>query len=351
MHTATTASSPTAGPLPRMGLPIPNSKLGLWLFLGTEIMFFTAFIGSYIISRIGSPGWPTDHHITHINVWLGGLNTFVLIVSSYFVVIAHEKMLVSEFANARKYIALTLLLGVVFLGIKGVEYAGKIEHEIIPGRIPETPTEAMFATANRLQRVVDRELAAIFPETPAAERRTELGNRIANPADQTLTVDPKDPQPAGKIVTAAQLAALSRLNEAASSLENHVRFGLAMSVTPEQLIEYRASPTPNKFPAASLPDVDQFVASLKKETDLAPLLEGLHPAIPILYGNLFASNYFLMTGFHALHVIIGLIMFVVLLAMGRNLAFKHAIVVENVGLYWHFVDLVWIFLFPLIYIV
>lgn len=351
MHSSAPASPSGTGTLPRMGLPIPNSKLGMWLFLGTEIMFFSAFIGSYIISRNGSPGWPTDPHVTHINVWLGGLNTFVLIVSSYFVVVAHEKMLVSNFQSARKFIVLTLLLGVVFLGIKSIEYAGKIEHEILPGRIPETPTEAMFATASRLQRLVDRELAEIFPDQAAGNRRTELGNRIANTGNETATTDKKDSAPAGKEVSIGQLKALSRLNEAASNLENHVRFGLAMSVTPEQLIEYRNSSTPGEFPVITLSDVNSFVDSLKKDAELSPLLGNFHPAVPILYGNLFASNYFLMTGFHALHVVIGLIMFLVILAMGSRLAFRHAIIVENVGLYWHFVDLVWIFLFPLIYII
>ena len=74
-----------------MGIPIPNSKLGLWLFLGTEIMFFTAFIGSYIVLRLGSPGWPTSYDDTHISVVFGGINTFVLIVSSYCVVIAMKQ--------------------------------------------------------------------------------------------------------------------------------------------------------------------------------------------------------------------------------------------------------------------
>ena len=57
----------------KMGIPIPNSKLGLWLFLGTEIMFFTAFIGSYIVLRIGSPGWPTSYDDTHILLLAGGV--------------------------------------------------------------------------------------------------------------------------------------------------------------------------------------------------------------------------------------------------------------------------------------
>ena len=101
-----------------MGIPIPNSKLGLWLFLGTEIMFFTAFIGSYIVLRLGSKGWPTDPHDTHINVFAGGVNTFVLIVSSYLVVVAHEAMAQKNFAKARTYLLGTLLLAFVFLGIK-----------------------------------------------------------------------------------------------------------------------------------------------------------------------------------------------------------------------------------------
>ena len=46
-------------PALKMGVPIPNGKLGMWLFLGTEIMFFTAFIGTYIVLRLGSKGWPS----------------------------------------------------------------------------------------------------------------------------------------------------------------------------------------------------------------------------------------------------------------------------------------------------
>ena len=52
----------------------------MWLFLGTEIMFFTAFFGTYIVCFFGSPGWPTDTRQTHINIVAGGINTFVLIL-------------------------------------------------------------------------------------------------------------------------------------------------------------------------------------------------------------------------------------------------------------------------------
>jgi cytochrome c oxidase subunit III len=65
-------------------------------------------------------------------------------------------------------------------------------------------------------------------------------------------------------------------------------------------------------------------------------------------GPLWASTYFLLTGFHALHVIVGLIVFASLLFV--TLDRKKAHVLENIGLYWHFVDIVWIFLFPLLYL-
>jgi heme/copper-type cytochrome/quinol oxidase subunit 3 len=65
-------------------------------------------------------------------------------------------------------------------------------------------------------------------------------------------------------------------------------------------------------------------------------------------GNMWASTYFLMTGFHALHVLVGL--FVFALALPMRLDAKRSNFLENTGLYWHFVDLVWIFLFPLLYL-
>ncbi|MCE9603975.1 MAG: cytochrome c oxidase subunit 3 [Planctomycetia bacterium] len=65
-------------------------------------------------------------------------------------------------------------------------------------------------------------------------------------------------------------------------------------------------------------------------------------------GNMWASTYFTLTGFHAIHVIVGLICFIVMMPM--KFTAENAGLIENVGLYWHFVDLVWIFLFPVLYL-
>jgi cytochrome c oxidase subunit 3 len=74
----------------------------------------------------------------------------------------------------------------------------------------------------------------------------------------------------------------------------------------------------------------------------------LHLPMVIPSGNMWASTYFLLTGFHALHVLVGLIAFVGVLMYRLDHTKAH--ILENTGLYWHFVDLVWIFLFPLLYL-
>src|SRR6266516_2504752 len=75
-----------------MGLPLPNGKLALWIFLVTEITFFTALIGVYMLMRNGQPTkatpWPAPHDV-HLIEWVGALNTFVLICSSLSIVLCH----------------------------------------------------------------------------------------------------------------------------------------------------------------------------------------------------------------------------------------------------------------------
>src|SRR5204863_1283325 len=127
----------------RMALPLSHGKLAIWLFLVTEIMFFTGLIGTYLILRNGQPvdpsvdrwnAWPTPHQV-HLVEWIGAFNTFVLICSSLTVVLAHWALGRGELAKATQYIAVTLALGVVFLGIKAYEYKAKFDHGILPGLI------------------------------------------------------------------------------------------------------------------------------------------------------------------------------------------------------------------------
>ena len=115
-----------------MGLPISNGKLAMWLFLVTEIMFFTGLIGTYLVLRNGSRYWVTPHQV-HLVEWMGAVNTFVLICSSLAVVLAHSAISKGQTKTCLYYIAISLGLGFVFLGVKAIEYAAKFEHHILPG--------------------------------------------------------------------------------------------------------------------------------------------------------------------------------------------------------------------------
>ena len=345
-------------PALRMGIPIPNSKLGMWLFLGTEIMFFTAFIGSYIVLRLGSNGWPTRYEDTHINVLLGGVNTFVLIVSSYCVVVAHEAMAQKNFTRARRFLSVTLLLAVLFLGIKGLEYKGKIDNDILPGRIPETSSQAVSKVADQLQELV-RERFAVYTNEPGALIKVDRPEDILAIAPLVQAL-PDTERPAD--LTNAEFAGYTSsakadyaLYEKWDNLQKHIVANVSLSwpALPLEYMEKRATlKDGEKPPELTLDEVKVYLTDMKKSGPQAALVSArVFDPHPIVYGNIFASSYFIMTGFHAIHVIVGMILFAAVLKQGSSLNEKWTDFVENSGLYWHFVDLVWIFLFPMLYII
>ena len=337
MTTETAPPPPEALP-PRMGLPIPNTKLGIWLFLGTEVMFFTALVGSYIVYYFSTPAWPTDPAKTHINVVAGAINTFVLLLSSYLVVVAFEAMTQRNYARARKFLWGTLALALVFLGIKGVEYYGKFTHHIIPGHIAETEDSALKYLSNDLTYVLDGPVAAaVVPNAaPSSDgERPPESDETADAEETTVSLNPEEQR--GEILRLLsdpetpqtrkdELQPLRDAQLATEQLRDDINAGrVNWQQTEERLTELQSSEAYGSY------------------------LSGLYLQEPLLYGNLFASTYFLITGFHAIHVIVGILLFLVPLLQRDMSGWTDWI--ENSGLYWHFVDLVWIFLFPLLYIV
>src|SRR5437867_2731967 len=111
---------------PRKDTGLFNAKVGIWLFLASEVMLFGALFSSYILLRVGAaPGdWP--HGL--LNVWLGMTNTIVLIVSSITVVLAWASLKFKNFARFKLCQAITLLCALIFIGIKSFEYHDKFTH-------------------------------------------------------------------------------------------------------------------------------------------------------------------------------------------------------------------------------
>lgn len=109
---------------------IPNGKLGIWLFLASEVMLFATLFTTYIVLRMGALDWPRGWEA--LNVPLAMTNTFVLITSSVTMVLAFAKAHDREKGPFRLYMGLTIFLGLVFLGIKAFEYGTKFQHGLYP---------------------------------------------------------------------------------------------------------------------------------------------------------------------------------------------------------------------------
>ena len=200
------------------------STLGMWVFLVTEIMFFGGMFLAYTLYRNKFPAAFASAS-NHLDLKLGTINTVVLILSSFTMAMAVYSTQVGKRRNQIISLALTLLLGATFLGIKAVEYHEKYVDRLIPGRvIPGRPFDA-------------------------------------------------------------------------SSV--------------------------HLLPGAAKENVEMFY-----------------------------WIYFAMTGMHAVHMIIGIgvISVILFFAVRGKYGPEYHNPVEVSGLYWHFVDIVWIFLFPLLYL-
>jgi cytochrome c oxidase subunit 3 len=186
----------------------------MWIFLATEVMFFGGLFTGYTVYRSTYMQAFADAS-NHLDIWLGSVNTAVLIFSSLTMALAVHSAQTGKRRALARFLFLTIVLGSVFLGIKFTEYYFKFEEHLVPG--------SSFT----------------------------YGGPLARPAE------------------------------------------------------------------------------------------------------IFFSFYFAMTGMHALHMIIGigLLLGLVVKAQRGGFSTSYFTPVELIGLYWHFVDIVWIFLFPLLYLV
>ena len=409
-------------------VPVSKGKLAIWLFLSTEIMFFTALIGTYIVLRFGVPqgSWPTPHDVRIVE-WLGALNTFVLICSSVTIVFAMEAAKYDLADNAKKWLFATFALGCVFLGIKAYEYNSKFSHGIHPGG----PRSLLYDRADlhylaAMKQSCDEQLAVLEKEKTAANQTVSAASRSEQKSDSKTDSHLADSHSAGshshdseklknlvlirdglvmwtqKIVgrddnprmreialeslahqinprgenerVDAHLASeLEQVKTSLAELENELgdadknvaelqkaidalNAGETTDESKKQLEEKTALATDA---AAESSRIGNLIAPLKARVAAMEMFasakeeginETFHLKLPMVIpsGNTWANTYFLLTGFHALHVLGGLFAFLVL--MLKRLGTERAGVLENVGLYWHFVDIVWIFLFPLLYL-
>jgi cytochrome c oxidase subunit 3 len=399
---------------------LPTAKLAMWIFLGTEIMFFCGLIGAYVVLRFGSPDWPNPHDV-HLVEWMGAFNTFVLICSSVTVVLAHSAIAKGEAQKCVGYIAISLLLGCVFMGVKAVEYNAKFKHKILPGYIFETVDQKPTPDYRTLTKEEQDGKVTVTREVRDEHGRSALGKLEESIArmETAAGLTPQNARVMRQLLPVLddwkknkEKVDLDRVKNMMKEIEAVFKetglpsSNLRFPPVPEKLEDaYFTALEQNVLPLVEVgafgnqeditvtePVTKQprtmkkgqrqkevllhgwaLVNDIKEGRDLAPrqrlkryeelkhmaLGHEKEPGVFVVefpeiipMGNLWASLYFLLTGIHATHVVGGLVMFMIIIGrhMYRGLTPKDAIFIENAGLYWHFVDLVWIFLFPLLYL-
>jgi cytochrome c oxidase subunit III len=218
-----------------------TSKIGMWLFLATEVLLFGGLFVGFGMMQARYPREFVEAH-THLVRWQGSLNTVVLLVSSFTMVLAVQAAKKGDKAKQVLFLSLTIVCACIFLVVKYFEYAHKYEEGWLPGRFYTYQHDSIPACHPKLSG----------PEAAAAA--------------QGLTVAE------------------------------------------------------------------------------APCTNG--------YATFF-SFYFMMTGLHGFHILagIGVLTWILLRARRGEFSAAYYTPVDLVGLYWHLVDLIWIYLFPLYYLI
>ena len=220
------------------------ATLGMWAFLATEVLFFGGMFVAYSVYRIR---WPEAFRQGSLDLkwYLGGINTAVLLVSSFFMALAVHASQKGDNRKIAQCLLATIALALVFLGIKATEYYLEFDEGLVPGRLfkAEPPAESQVSGFTRMFTGMERWTA----------------ERLHHPVEH------------------------------------------------------------NRRPE---------------------------------HEQLFMCFYFIMTAIHATHMLIGigLMAWLILLARRNTFSADWHNPVEVIGLYWHFVDTVWVFLFPILYL-
>ena len=109
-----------------------NSKLGIWVFLASEVMLFGGLFSAYVFLRIAAPVGEFAYWGSKLSIPMATVNTLVLISSSVTVIMSWASLKMKDFEKYKMYMGLTLLCALIFLVIKYFEYTGKFHHGIYP---------------------------------------------------------------------------------------------------------------------------------------------------------------------------------------------------------------------------
>jgi len=274
-----------------------NAKVGIWLFLASEVMLFGGLFSAYIFLRLDAqPGhWP--HGL--LNVPVGTFNTAILIISSVTVVLAWAALKMRQFTRYKIYMGITIFCGVVFLIVKlGYEWPQKYHHF------------GAYIKAGSLEKY-EKYLGNKHLLAEGLPPRVEITGHLHN--DEAL----HDP----------------RIKE--------------YEVALDPIYTDPTNPAMDRPHFLYVPPTDKIGVIEKADVERATMFLPAH--------STYFASYFTITGLHGLHVLAGVLVFTYFWLPAGSKMYRQnpehlANRVEVAGLFWHFVDLVWIFVLPLFYL-
>tara|TARA_Y100000588_G_scaffold393867_1_gene511647 strand:+ start:1780 stop:2880 length:1101 start_codon:yes stop_codon:yes gene_type:complete len=349
-----------------------NGKVGVWLFLASEIMLFGAVFSAYVLLRVGAE--PGNWSMGLMDKFVGAFNTLILIASSATIVMAWVKLKLKDWNGFIFYKIITVICASLFLIVKwGYEWPAKFTHYDIT-----------FKTDEKAQTVFKRALGADYKKT----LKNNWHKRFDRDQKDWDNVDIKDKPLDGYIV--------GYWTEGESGNENYHPVKKAFNRDCwSHAVAWRHDERNEGRTAGAKRDTIQDLGIIAIDFELAhnwhepdkhasmpPVqyakTEGViandtgsskahHKHIRIEKSEIsrlssyepshstFFATYYTLTGLHALHVFGGiLVMLYHLLPVSRRVYEKDPVRftnrIEITGLFWHFVDLVWIFLFPILYL-
>ena len=394
----------TVKPRPDTGLY--NGKLGIWLFLASEVMLFGALFSSYVLLRVGAE--PGTWSMGLMNITVGAGNTMVLIASSMFVVLAWAELKQGNLAGYKKWKWATIACAVLFLVVKwSYEWPQKFKHYdvwLIDAKVLNQHFEKGYnAIASKegksVQDYVEGIYTVRFFKEPSKESKDNFSKswdngKLAlqghiNGYEEALIdlqigawnadagVTEEKAKSAIKSVGAnlerafegsAQVLPKLDYKKAKSAEYTLAQAGFEVTLNVVDYKEVSAHPwfwrtkrvnenIGDKPRVRSITlgldhsyDKEISQQEVKIDTRHISRLSSYEPKHSTFFGI-----YYTITGLHAAHVFGGIIvmlynMLPIGLATWKRDREQFTNRIETFGLFWHFVDLVWIFLFPILYI-
>ena len=300
-------------------------KMMMWFFIVSDALTFSGFLVAYGFSRFKNiDSWPIADEVFYHFPFLHGIDapmyyvalmTFILIFSSVTMVLAVDAGHKMQKTKVAIYMLLTIIGGAVFVGSQAWEWKNFIQGEY--GAIETKGGQILqFVTADSGERVTLESFASTLPT-----------DRSQHTGDEGLW-----------FVSESSLSTYSVAEVQEGFLANPdllIKTEMIDAVTGHKIVLDRA-------------------ASEEKIAQALYVVEGAN-LVRNEYGNrLFADFFFFITGFHGFHVFSGVVINCIIffnVLLGTYDRRGHYEMVEKVGLYWHFVDLVWVFVFTFFYLV